>query len=169
MYKVYFSLLAAFIFSSVTAQQTQTIKKEKLKPSKTIQFDKTKFNSKIKPPSVNSTNGIWVNYASVIDQVWGGGPGMTGPATLSANYLNTDSLLYGDFGGTYGPIWVNHLGDILDLNSDYFTQILGTSWDETTAYSVDSVSIVYAYTRNVSSVDTLIFTFTQENRTGNTI
>ena len=165
MKTIYQLALSALISGTVVAQTTvvnPASLTNKAKPAKVAQFDKSKFNAKFSNPSLN-VGSYWVNYASVVDQALGGGPGQTGPAALSSNYLNTDSLLYGNFGGTYSGIWVHHLGDILDIRSNYFSQILGTNWDNTTTYNVDSVSIVYAYTRKVNSIDTLIFTFYQNN------
>lgn len=102
---------------------------------------------------------FWLNYGSSIDQLNGGGPGLTGPAILNANYLFPDSLCYGEFGtGNFAPIWIHHLGDVLDVKSYIFNAIDNVTWDATTSYSLDSMSVLYSYTRVDSVVDTLIVT-----------
>lgn len=132
----------------------------KPQPTKQFQTNRTQFSgySKLTNPSVNSSH-VWVNYGEAIDQTLGGGPGTTGPGEMNWNYLNTDSALYGDFGGTQSAIWIHHLGDILDVNSPYYNTIYGVTWDNTTAYTVDSIGMIYAYTRTQPELDTLIFTF----------
>ncbi|MBC7862611.1 MAG: T9SS type A sorting domain-containing protein [Bacteroidia bacterium] len=166
MKKIYSLAIAGLLAGGISAQSSinNPVNNVKPKPSHVAQFDKAKFSQKFQPVNPNvAAPPVWVNYGVVIDQVLGGGAGMTGPAALSSNYLNTDSLLYGDFGGTMSSIWCNHLGDVFDIKSQYFTQILGTNWSSTTAYTVDSASIVYAYIRNSAPtvVDTLIFSFYQ--------
>ena len=107
---------------------------------------------------------FWLSYASSIDQLNGGGPGSVGPALLSSNYLFPDSLCYGEFGaGNFAPVWIHHLGDILDVKSAVFNLIDGVTWDATTTYSVDSVSRLYSYTRTESVTDTLIITLLTNN------
>jgi hypothetical protein len=171
MNKFYSLAFAGLLAGAVSAQTSvnSVVQPSKPKPTAVAQFDKAKFASKFSNPQANSAGSYWVNYGTVIDQVLGGGPGMVGPATININYMNQDSLMVGDFGGTYSAIWIHHLGDILDIKSPYYTQILGTAWDATTTYSVDSASMVYLYQRNpnITTDDTLIFTFYQNNPVAN--
>lgn len=134
------------------------------------QFDATKFLSN--KGQMNKQRGLvdefWLNYGISIDQVNGGGPGLPGPATLTSNYLFPDSLGYGEFGvGNFAPIWIHHLGDVLDVKSAVFNQINNVTWDATTTYSVDSMSILYSYTRTENVVDTLIITLLTNNVAAN--
>lgn len=161
MKNVYLSL-AVLCAGIMSAQQSVPAITTPVKPQPTKQFqtDRTKLSgySKVSPGAVVNSGSYWVNYGEAIDQVLGGGPGTIGPAELNWNYLNTDSALYGDFGGTQSAIWVHHLGDVLDVNSTYFNQIYGTVWDNTTAYNVDSIGMIYSYTRTQPEMDTLIVT-----------
>jgi hypothetical protein len=105
------------------------------------------------------TETAWLNYAITMDQYQGGGPGSVGPAELSGNYLFPDSTVQGEFGtGNFSSVWVHHLGDILDVKSDFFAIIDGINWDATYAYQVDSMAIVYSYVRNTTEIDTLVVT-----------
>lgn len=127
-------------------------------PTHNLQFDlntlKARQNAGERTPGT-----FWLNYASSIDQYNGGGAGSTGPAELNSNYLFPDSTVQGEFGtGNFSSVWVHHLGDILDVKSYMFNTIDGCDWTAADAYQVDSMSIVYAYTRNVAAVDTLVVT-----------
>ncbi len=111
---------------------------------------------------------FWLSYASSIDQLNGGGPGSVGPAQLNSNYLFPDSLCYGEFGaGNFAPVWIHHLGDILDVKSSVFNLIDGVTWDATTTYSVDSIGMLYSYTRTENVTDTLIITLLTNNIAAN--
>lgn len=109
---------------------------------------------------------FWLNYASSIDLNNGGGA--AGPAVLNSNYLFLDSTVQGEFGtGNFSSVWVHHLGDILDVKSYIFNVIDGVTWNATNAYQVDSMSIVYGYTRNVGVVDTLLVTLLTNSTASN--
>lgn len=119
-------------------------------------FDMNQLRAR-KPKTGERSETFWLNYGSSIDLNNGGGA--AGPAELNSNYLFVDSTVQGEFGtGNFSSVWVHHLGDILDVKSYIFNVIDGVTWNATNAYQVDSMSIVYAYTRNVAVVDTLIVT-----------
>lgn len=128
-------------------------------PTQSFQFDLNNLKARKDNAGERTPGTFWLNYASSIDQYNGGGAGSTGPAELNSNYLFPDSTVQGEFGtGNFSSVWIHHLGDILDVKSDMFTFIDGVDWGPTDAYQVDSMAIVYAYTRNVSVVDTLVVT-----------
>jgi hypothetical protein len=107
-------------------------------------------------PHGRSTESHWINYGVCIDSSGlNGGPGVS---ELNQNYLCTDSALLGNFGGTYAGVWVNNIGDILDVRAANVQSYYGTNWNANNTYSVDSMSVMYAYTRALASniVDTLI-------------
>ncbi len=109
-----------------------------------------------KMPSHNNHSvqtSYWMNYGVCMDSSIVG-PGI---AELNQNYLCTDSTLLGNFGGTYAGVWVNNIGDILDVHSTNMVNYYGNAWGNT-SFSVDSMSVMYAYTRNLPTtiVDTLI-------------
>jgi hypothetical protein len=109
------------------------------------------FNSKTN--HTRSTESFWMNYGVCMDSSVVG-PGVS---VLNQNYLLTDSTMLGNFGGTYAGVWVNHLGDILDVHATNMQSYYGYSWGNQ-PYSVDSMSIMYAYSRALPSnvVDTLV-------------
>jgi|GEM_PF-1073026 len=164
--------LALLAPSFIQAQQDLIPAPSNQKPLFKPQFDRSKMKS-LQPKSQAAKGSsvfteYWLNYGSSIDQFNGGGAGMTGPATISSNYLFPDSLCYGEFGaGNFAPCWVHHLGDVLDVKSLIFNQIDGVTWDATTAYSLDSLAISYAYTRVESVVDTLVITLITNSTAGN--
>ena len=154
-------LLTGFVGASFCLDaQTAVTPPNAVKPAQTqhMSFDLNKL--KARQPRTERSETFWLNYGSSVDQALGGGPGSTGPAELNSNYLFPDSTIMGEFGtGNFSSVWIHHLGDILDVKSDIFDIIDGCNWDATNSYSLDSMSIVYAYTRNFLSVtDTLIVT-----------
>ncbi len=163
------SLLIAGSFlmlSGLFAQQQATMQVGKTNPKaiEHTKFDVQKFsaNKGIKNSLRAGTEEYWLNYGISMDQYLGGGAGMTGPAVLNSNYLMPDSLCLGEFGtGNFAPVWLHHIGDILDVKSTVFNSIDGVTWDGTTAFRLDSMSVNYAYTRNDINplvVDTLVVT-----------
>jgi len=118
------------------------------RPVKPGTFDNKKANHS------RTTQSYWMNYGVCMDS------SVTGPgvAELNQNYLCTDSTLLGNFGGTYAGIWVNNIGDVLDVYASNMQSYYGYSWTSSNSYSVDSMSIMYAYNRTLPSniVDTLM-------------
>ena len=171
MKKIYlFASVALFSFGLKAQNAIPT--PTKLAPVKTgqMQFDMSK--ARVNQKDVNSrATTVWLNYASSIDQLNGGGQGMSGPAVLNANYLFPDSLGYGEFGtGNFSSIWIHHVADVLDVKSDVFDIIDGINWGTTDAFSLDSMSLIYGYTRNHTNtniVDTLIVTLWHNNTAAN--
>lgn len=101
-----------------------------------------------------STESMWMNYGTAVDSSLFGG----GLAELNQNYLCTDSMLLGNFGGDYAGVWVNNLGDILDVHSPVLQSEYGYSWNASNNFTVDSMSVMYAYSRALPAniVDTLV-------------
>lgn len=123
-------------------------------------FDLRKAKSTVSPlMRTASVTGGWFNYGQAID-----GPSFNaGIAQLTANYLFPDSLGYGEFGvGNFAPCWIHHIADILDVRGLPFQAEPTTAFGSLgSAYVVDSIALVYAYTRkhvNPAIVDTLVFT-----------
>jgi hypothetical protein len=101
--------------------------------------------------NVQTTESFWLNYGEALDA------GQMG-YSLNQNYLCTDSTLLGNFGGDYAGIWVNNIGNILDVRSDVLENYYGYSWNGFNNFTVDSMSLMYAYSRTTASniVDTLM-------------
>ena len=88
-----------------------------------------------------------------------GGTAQSPVSQLGANYLFPDSTVLGEFGTSFDYVWIHNIGDVLDVKSDNFAAIDGMNWLPQNSYSVDSMSIVYIYERNIPNpniVDTLI-------------
>ena len=160
MKKIY-SLLAAVIISSASLAQAPTqgglTAGKKITTTRT--FDLTKLKAAKKTSSTEKTtagNAGWFNYGTSVEAL------TAATSVLSSNYLFPDSMAYGDFGGTFAPTWIHHLAEEVDFRSVVFGGDPNTSWVTTgTPFAIDSMSIVYAYTRNHPNpniVDTLIFT-----------
>lgn len=162
MKKIYLLVFGVLFSVATFAQSLIQPPMTKLQPTKvqTMTFDFNAF--KAKQSASRSAGSAWLNYASSIDQLNGGGPGMSGPADFNANYLFPDSLGYGEFGaGNFSSCWIHHIADVLDVKSGIFDAIDGVTFTASDAYSVDSMSVIYGYTRNHSNtsiVDTLIIT-----------
>jgi Secretion system C-terminal sorting domain len=118
-------------------------------------YNRSVFNSKFGQNNNRTSEEYWLSYAASVDSIYGN------IAELNSNYLSWDSLLLGEFGSpaVYEPIWINNIGDILDINADAFQQTTGINWNSWNNYTVDSMALVYAYERNnpnTSIVDTLV-------------
>jgi hypothetical protein len=161
MKKIYLSIAAVAICAASFAQQNiathdysdRTVVKER-------GFDFNKSKSIVNPLArTAAVTGGWFNYGQAIDA-----PTFNaGVATLTANYLFPDSLGYGEFGaGNFAPCWIHHIADILDIRALPFQAEASTAFGYIgSAYVVDSIALVYAYTRkhpNAAIVDTLVFT-----------
>ncbi|MCE3280883.1 MAG: Por secretion system C-terminal sorting protein [Bacteroidetes bacterium] len=158
-------LLFIGLFGSSLCLEAQTVVTAPIKTQPTAtqnkHFDMNQMKAR-QPRAGERATSAWLNYASSMDEYLGGGS--AGPAELNTNYLFVDSTVHGEFGaGTFSSVWVHHLGDILDVKSDVFDVVDGINWDATVSYQVDSMSIVYAYTRNVTSIDTLVVTVLTNN------
>jgi hypothetical protein len=158
-------LLFLGISSIAVCAEAQTLvntNAAKMHPTKTMLFDKTKFASNKGAANQNRavTESFWLNYGVSQDLLLGGGS--AGPAELNSNYLFPDSTCFGEFGaGNFSGIWIHHLADMLDVKSSVFNSIDGVSWNASTTYSLDSMSIIYGYTRmdpNPLVIDTLVVT-----------
>ena len=155
--KKFFTIIATvgIVASSLAQMTTQPKTYSDRKLTKTLSFDMQKFSSnKNKTAAVA---GGWFNYGDAIDVL------NAGISVLNSNYLFPDSLGYGEFGaGTFAPCWIHHLGDILDVKGvPFLANPLTAFTNVNNAYVLDSMSIVYSYTKkhpNPAIVDTLIFT-----------
>lgn len=173
MKKIY-SLLAAVLFTSVSFAQapasgTMSFPDKKVTTTRT--FDRSKMKAAKQSNLAAKTTSVnmgWFNYGTAIE-------GLLGVTSeLNSNYLFPDSMGYGEFGaGTFAPIWVHHLGELVDFRSIAFSQDPSTSWvaaAPTAPYKIDSMSIMYAYTRNHPNpniVDTLVVTVFNNNVAAN--
>ncbi len=171
---VLFLGMSSILFCAQAQQTPVSVNNQKTTTAKHMLFDKQKFiaNKGLANASRATTESFWLNYGVSQDQLLGGGAGSTGPSKLNSNYLFPDSTAFGEFGaGNFSSIWVHHLGDMLDVKSSVFNSIDGVTWTAATAYSVDSMSIVYGYSRNDANtavVDTLVVTmFTNATSTNN--
>jgi hypothetical protein len=154
MKKIYLTLSVMFATAAVaTAQVNQGV----VAPNKTVTthrgVNQAELAKKMKSNN-RSTESMWMNYGTAVDSTIFGGV----LAELNQNYLCTDSAMLGNFGGTYAGVWVNNLGDILDVHSPVLQNEYGYSWNASNNFTVDSMSVMYAYTRALPAniVDTLV-------------
>ena len=162
MKKIY-SLLSAVLITSVSVAQAPAqgnLSTSGKKVTVTRSFDRSTLKA-AKATTVNKTaagNAGWFNYGTAIEAL------TSVTSDLNSNYLFPDSMAYGDFGGTFAPTWIHHLAEEVDFRSPAFSTDPKTSWvaaNPTAPFYIDSMSIVYAYTRNHPNpniVDTLIVT-----------
>lgn len=145
------SFILALFCNKVSAQQNPYSDR---KLTTTAGFDLKKYRSNKNKTSL--VVGGWFNYGNAINALG------TSTAVLNSNYLFPDSLGYGEFGaGNFSPCWIHHLGDILDVKGLPFTANPLTAFSNPTltGYIIDSMALVYRYTRNHPNpaiVDTLI-------------
>lgn len=161
MKKIY-SLACALTIGSLSFAQSQliSVKPELLKPAKQAVFNKSALkanNVKSANAKTAAGNAGWFNVGTGAQALYG----VT--STLNSNYLFPDSAGLGDFGGTYAGCWIHHLAEMVDFGSPVFGTDASTSWVGTNPnvpLYIDSMSIVYGYTRNLASsvVDTLVVT-----------
>jgi hypothetical protein len=147
-------LLACGIAGSISAQTLQN-SNGPLYPSHRPGYKPEVFTKKFEQNNNRTTETYWLNYGFAVDSVYGG------IADLNSNYLGWDSLILGEFGSpvSYEPIWINNIGNVLDVNADAFQSTSGINWNSWNSYTVDSMALVYAYERNHPNpniVDTLV-------------
>lgn len=161
MKKIY-TIIGAIAISMVSYAQTQkTFNSALSKPAKQFSYNPLlkKTNNQSAKVSASGNSG-WFNYGDGAIALY------TAASDLNSNYLFPDSMGYGEFGtGNFAPIWIHHLSEVIDFRSPVFSTNPKTSWvasaPATSSVSIDSMSIVYAYTRkhpNPNIVDTLIVT-----------
>ena len=163
MKKIY-SLICAVALSSLGIAQTQKSFNPALaKPAKKMIFDKSIMRkNNVNTQAVAKTtagNSGWFNYATAAEALF------STTSSLNSNYLFPDSTGLGEFGaGNFSGIWVHHLAELVNFRSPVFATDPSTSWVDangTAPFQIDSMSIVYGYTRNhpdPNIVDTLIVT-----------
>lgn len=169
MKKIY-SLLIALVITTLSFSQGQlnTVNFVNKVPSKKMTFDFGKFKSNKNKKTAAVMSG-WFNYGVATDDYIN-----MGIAELNSNYLFPDSLGYGEFGvGNFAPCWIHHIADVVDPKGVPFIIDPSTDFITTPApkpYFLDSMSLVYGYTRNhpdVNIVDTLIVTVFNNNTVSN--
>jgi hypothetical protein len=106
----------------------------------------------ISAASSGSINSFWINYGWIEDSLKGG------LSVLNENYLFPDSTVQVQFGTSWGPPWIHCISDVLDVTDPDFATYKGFHFNPFTVYSIDSLSIEYAYERHSASTvtDTLI-------------
>jgi len=169
MKKIY-SLLAAALFTTAAfAQAPGTLATPSKQVTKVRTFDRSalKVNkNKAANKGTAAGNAGWFNYGLAYEAL------TSAPSVLNSNYLFPDSMGYGDFGGTFAGIWIHHLAEVADFRSIAYAGDATTSWVANgTPFTVDSMSVFYAYTRNHPNpniVDTLVITLF-DNTTANNV
>jgi hypothetical protein len=136
------------------AQQIQTTNRTHSKVTQDQRkFDRQAYKARFQNLN-RTTESYWLNYGFTKDFINGG------LSETAITLLSTDSLLLGEFGiGNFDHIWLNNVGDVLDVFAQDFNTSDGIAWNSANSYSVDSISVVYGYERNhpnASIVDTLI-------------
>jgi hypothetical protein len=165
MKKIY-SLLTAVMITTVSFAQTpmQGVSNAPTKaPAKIRSFDRNMLranNTNALAKTSSTGNSAWFNYGNAMVDFIG-----STTSEINSNYLFPDSMGYGNFGGTPGPIWIHHLAELVDFRSMVFAgATLPTNFvslNPTAPNKIDSMSIVYAYTRNHPNpniTDTLVVT-----------
>ncbi|MBK6983276.1 MAG: T9SS type A sorting domain-containing protein [Bacteroidetes bacterium] len=157
MKKIYALFSILFYCSFCVAQIEPSV----LHPKKQIVYDKSKFvklNNAAAKVSTISNQG-WFNYGASAELFY------NSYSQIHGSYLFPDSLGYMEYvSGIFMPCWVHHIAELVDFKSPIFSLDPSTNWvanSGVTNYYIDSISIVYAYTRaniNINIVDTLIFT-----------
>lgn len=173
MKKIY-SLLAAVLFTSVSFAQAPaagTMSFPDKKVTTTRKFDRSTMRAVKQANATAKTatgNMGWFNYGTAIEGLLG----LT--SELNSNYLFPDSMGYGEFGaGNFAPCWIHHMAELVDFRSVAFSADASTNWvaaAPTASYKIDSMSIMYAYTRNHPNpniVDTLVVTVYNNNTASN--
>jgi hypothetical protein len=173
MKKIY-SLLAAVIFTSASFAQAPasgTMSFPDKKVTTARKFDRAKMKAVSQKNLAAKTSSVsmgWFNYGIAMEDL------LSVSSELNSNYLFPDSMAYGEFGaGNFAPIWIHHLGELVDFRSIAFNGDPNTSWvaaAPTAPYKIDSMSIMYAYTRNHPNpaiVDTLVVTVFNNNTASN--
>jgi hypothetical protein len=167
MKKIY-SLICAIAISSIgTAQTQETVNPVKQQLAKHPTYNPAKRTT-LNRAKTSVVNAGWFNYGEASKSTF------SAPSALSSNYLFPDSTGYGEFGaGNFSACWLHHIAELVDFRSPMFASNASTSWvgtNPTAAFAIDSMSIVYAYTRNhpdPNIVDTLIFTVYDNTVAGN--
>lgn len=159
MKKNYIILFIIACFSINSAKSQTAINSNILSPSKKT-FDKSILlknkNALAKPSTI--TNQGWFNYGTESAILFGA------TSDYSSSYLFPDTLGYADYSGTVAPMWIHHISELVDFDSPVFSLNPATNWVATNSsntFNIDSISIVYAYTRNHPNpliIDTLIIT-----------
>lgn len=169
MKKIYSLLATVFITSAVVAQAPGTLTFPNKQVTTTRTFDRStlKTNKTNALSKTTTGNAGWFNYGTAVEALLG----VT--SDLNSNYLFPDSMAYGEFGaGNFASVWVHHLAEVNDFKSVVYASDPTTSWvTPSTAFKVDSMSIMYAYTRNHPNpaiVDTLVVTIF-DNSTANNL
>jgi hypothetical protein len=158
MKKIYVSLSLLLMGAAVANSQVSQTVTTPAKPAVTTVrgVNQAELAKKNNNGSSRSTESLWINYGTAVDSsIFGGGV-----SELNSNYLCTDSLMLGDFGASgFSNVWVNNLGDILDVHSPVLQNYYLYSWNASNNFTIDSMSVMYAYTRNLPAniVDTLVF------------
>lgn len=166
MKKIY-SLICAFAFSSLGIAQTQInnfMPSAVIHDSKVISFDKKKF-SKNKNQVLRTTGSgsSWFCSAIAFDNL------LSNTSSFASYPFFPDTMGKFTFSNGNFSTFVHALGDVLDPKCIAFLASPTTDFINNPApqaYSVDSVSIVYAYDRqhpNTNVVDTLIITIANNN------
>lgn len=172
MKKIY-SLLAAVLFTSAAfAQAPGTLN---MPANKQVTKARTFDRSALKVNKNNAANkgaaagnSGWFNYGTAVESL------LSATSELNANYLFPDSMGYGEFGaGNFSGIWIHHLAEVADFRSIAYSTDPATNWVANgTPFTVDSMSIFYAYTRNHPNpniVDTLVVTLFDNTTASNVV
>lgn len=162
MKKIYSLICALALTTAGFSQGQKTIKPELATPKKQMSYSKAALHNKNTNTLAKTTvvgNSGWFNVGLEAETLYGA------VSKLGSNYLFPDSMGYGEFGaGTFAPIWVHHLAEMVDFRSVVFSNTSATSWvaaAPTAPFQIDSMSVFYGYTRNHPNpniVDTLIVT-----------
>jgi len=160
MKKIYSLIIASAFSVSAIAQGltfTNTMNPGKQNPAHHFMFDENKFTAnKGVANRLRTQTQYWLSYGVTMNTYNSGNM-----SVLHVNYLFPDSLCFGTFGTTNSGIWIHHIADVLDVKSPAFNVVDGVNWTTSDPFSVDSISILYGYTRHdpdPNVVDTLIVT-----------
>jgi hypothetical protein len=143
--------VSVFAYSQlINSSQTST-------PKLKINSAELRAAKKMSAAKTNSVlNSTWFNYGIGAENAYG----IT--SDYSSSYLFPDSTGYVEFAaGIFEPVWVHHIAELIDFRSIVFQVNPTTDWvfnNPNDPIKIDSLSIVYAYTRTQNVTDTLIIT-----------
>jgi len=145
----------------VPADVKQPIKQRHLNPNHHYTFQKN--NNSNSDRSIST----WVSYAESVNT-------NLGTCVLNQNILIADSTVLAAFGDgqggtTYSSPFVHSLGGIFDVTSQSLKSANQIDLNKSIAYTIDSMSILYGYTRVAGSTttDTLIVTLFNNSTASN--
>lgn len=168
MKKNYIVLFILVCFSITIGKAQTVVNNNILVSTKKFTFDKSILKKNKVAKSSTFPNQGWFNYGAEVEFMY------SATSQFFSGELFPDSLGYITYGsGGVGPSPYNHIAELVDFKSQFFSVNPATSWVATSTsntFIIDSLSLYYLYTRNhpnTTIVDTLIITIYDNSTPGN--